>query len=167
MDARDDKEKRFIALTDEYKEVVAKVCYFYMSPSASFDDLYQEVLINLWQGMDGFRGDAKLSTWIYRTAINTCITWHRRNARHSSGAVPIESLLAEPLDTADGVSSLDDYRRLYSLISKLGGIEKAIITLWLDEKSYDEIAAITGISPGNVAVKLHRIKDKLARMAKD
>ena len=92
-----DKEQRFIELTDAYKDVVAKVCYFYASPSAGFDDLYQEVLINLWQGMDSFRGEAKISTWIYRTAINTCITWHRRNNRHSKGAVSIDSMQARPI----------------------------------------------------------------------
>ena len=79
-----DKEKEFLAVTDKYKEVIAKVCYLYSSAWASFDDLYQEVLINLWQGLGSYRGEAKISTWIYRTAINTCITWHRRNARYGT-----------------------------------------------------------------------------------
>ena len=69
------REECFREITDSYKELVAKVCYLYSGPGAAFDDLFQEVLINLWTGMDSFRGEAKMSTWIYRTAINTCLTW--------------------------------------------------------------------------------------------
>lgn len=163
-----DKEHRFLKIVDQYKEVMAKVCYIYSSDNACFDDLYQEVLINLWQGMDSFRGDSKLSTWLYRTALNTCITWHRKNSKYSKGATRLEDLLTEPADSsADTAAYLEDYRQLYNLISRLGPLDKALITLWLEEKPYDEIALITGISPGNVAVRLHRIKDKLSAMAKE
>lgn len=167
MKIKTEKEQRFLAITEQYKDVVAKVCWLYVSAYASFDDLYQEVLINLWQGLDSFRGDARISTWIYRTAINTCITWHRRNARHSasSGVLSLDDLIIEPADNAEGAVKLEEYRELYSLISRLGPIDKAIVTLWLDEKSYDEIAFIMGISPGNVAVKMFRIKEKLSKMA--
>lgn len=113
--------------------------------------------------MDSFRGDAKLSTWIHRTAINTCISWYRRNDRHS-GALNIDELPFEPADTPSGVRS-DDLRELHRLISKLGPIDKAIITLWLDEKPYDEIASIMGMSQTGVAVRIHRIKERLSKMA--
>lgn len=156
------KEQKFIAVADAYKGVIARVCRVYTSASASFDDLYQEVLINLWQGLESFRGDAQLSTWIYRTAINTCITWHRRNNKHRH-SLTIDDLNSEPADTP---STLDaDMAELYALIARLDDVEKALITLWLDEKSYDEIAAIMGITPGNVAVKIHRVKQKLSKMA--
>ncbi|MCM1067644.1 MAG: sigma-70 family RNA polymerase sigma factor [Muribaculaceae bacterium] len=161
-----DKEAQFVAVTAQYKEVIAKVCYMYASAAAPFDDLYQEVLINLWQGLDSFRGEAKISTWIYRTAINTCITWHRRNDRHSgSSTLRLDELLTEPADTASGRVMLEEYRELYRLIGMLGPLDKALITLWLDEKSYEEIALIMGLSKGNVAVKMHRVKEKLSRLA--
>ncbi|MDE6134954.1 MAG: sigma-70 family RNA polymerase sigma factor [Muribaculaceae bacterium] len=166
MTDKTEKETSFLELVDHYKEVVAKVCYMYAGPQAGFDDLYQEVLINIWQGMDSFRGDSKISTWIYRTAINTCITWHRRTARHSRCSTSLEDLVAEPADTSDDTRTyLEEYRELHRLISRLGPLDKALITLWLEEKPYDEIAQITGISQGNVAVRIHRIKDKLSRMA--
>ena len=167
MKKHSDKEQQFLAITGEYKEVIAKVCYLYVSPTAGFDDLYQEVLVNIWQGMESFRGEAKISTWIYRTAINTCLTWHRRNSRHSnSNNVRIEELISEPADSAEGSVTLEDYRELYRLISMLGPLDKALITLWLDEKPYDEIARIMGMSHSNVAVRIHRIKDKLSSLAK-
>lgn len=166
MTKSSDKEQRFLAVTNEYKEVIAKVCLLYSSSSAPFEDLYQEVLLNLWQGLDSFRGEAKVSTWIYRTAINTCITWHRRASRHNPRYTEdIEKMIFEPADTSDGAAMIEQCRELYSLISRLGPLDKALITLWLDEKPYDEIARITGISGSNVAVRLHRIKDKLAKMA--
>lgn len=163
-----EKEKEFLAVTDLYKEVIAKVCYLYSNPWASFDDLYQEVLINLWQGLDSFRGESKLSTWIYRTAINTCITWHRRNSRYTPRNTDrLDDMILEPADCSDTAAAMEEYRELYRLISRLGAVDKTLITLWLDEKSYEEIAEITGMSQANVAVRLHRAKEKLSKMATD
>ncbi|MDE5566925.1 MAG: sigma-70 family RNA polymerase sigma factor [Muribaculaceae bacterium] len=160
MQNNNDKERQFIEMLDQYKSVIAKVCCIYVSPNADFDDLYQETVINLWNGFDKFRGEAKISTWIYRAAINTCITWIRRNKKHSNN----ETLDTEMPLIAEESSKLIDYRRLKTLISRLSPLEKAIVTLWLDEKSYDEIATITGLSHSNVAVKLHRIKEKMSKM---
>ncbi len=160
MQNNHDKERLFNEMLDQYKSVIAKVCCIYVSPIADFDDLYQETVINLWNGFDKFRGDAKISTWIYRAAINTCITWVRRNKKHSNR----ETINADMPIIAEESSKMEDYRRLMQLISKLEPLEKAIVTLWLDEKSYDEIATITGLSHSNVAVKLHRIKEKMSKM---
>ena len=158
-----DKETRFMTVTRQYKEVIAKVCYLYSSPIASFDDLYQEVLINIWQGMDSFRGDSKMSTWIHRTAINTCISWYRRNSRHCD-SMGIDELPFEPADVPSDINA-GEMLELHRLISMLGPIDKAIITLWLDEKPYEEIAAVMGMSVSNVAVRLHRIKERLSKLA--
>lgn len=161
-----EKEKRFLAVTDEYKEVIAKVCYLYSNTYASFDDLYQEVLINLWQGLESYRGDAKISTWIYRTAINTCITWHRKNARYGNHDTDrLDDIIYEPADNDEGATAMENYRELFRLISMLGPVGKALITLWLDEKSYEDIASITGLSQSNVAVRLHRAKERLTKLA--
>ncbi len=163
--ARLDREKRFLEITDKYKELVAKVCYLYSSAGAPFEDLYQEVLANIWEGLDTFRGEAKISTWMYRTAINTCLTWHRRNDRHDRQKVDIEEMVTDLPDNDEGIAFIENLRMLHSLISRLEPIEKALITLWLDEKPYDEIALIAGISRSNVAVRIHRIKEKLSKMA--
>lgn len=160
------KEQRFINVLNQYRDTVSRVCYLYASSSALYDDLYQETLINIWQGLDSFRGEAKISTWIYRTAINTCISWHRRNARHgASHILRLDDTTVEIPDNTEN-SKLNTNRELHRLISALNPIDKAFITLWLDEKSYAEIGFIMGISPGNVAVKIHRIKEKLSKIAK-
>lgn len=156
------RQERFLTIADQYRGVIAKVCSVYQSDTSPFADLYQEVMINLWVGLETYRGESKMSTWIYRLALNTCISWHRRNSRHS--------LLAnsEPLpdieDAADDTNA--QIKELYRLIGSLGDLDKALIMLWLDEKSYDEISAILGISKANVAIKLHRAKARLSEMAK-
>lgn len=159
-----EKEREFLSLADTYKEVVAKVCYLYTTPQAPFDDLYQEVMINLWQGMSTFRGEAKVSTWVYRMALNTCISWHRTNRKHKNN-VSIESVPFDAPDNEYGAQRLENYYQLKALIDHLNPIDKALITLWLDEKPYAEIALIMGISQQNVGTRLHRIKEKLQKLA--
>lgn len=156
-----DRQQRFLEIADAYKEVIAKVCSVYSSESAPFADLYQEVMINIWTGLETFRGDAKVSTWIYRLALNTCITWHRRNRRHSLG-INIDAGFDIP-DTVDDKHTR--IQELYRLIGKLDPFDKALITLWLDEKSYDEISSILGISKANVATRLHRVRSRLSALA--
>lgn len=158
----DKRRKRFVELADAYAGIIAKVCSVYASQSAPFADLYQEVMVNLWTGLETFRGDARVSTWIYRLAINTCITWHRRNSRHSVGAVPLDGC-PEIADMSPDRDS--ETRELYELIGRLEPFDKALVTLWLDERGYDEIAAVLGISKANVATRLHRVKAKLTRLA--
>lgn len=161
MSATDQRQQLFLQVADQYREVIAKVCSVYASEHAPFADLYQEVMLNLWSGLDSYRGDAKVSTWIYRLALNTCITWHRKNKRHSLG-MPIEAGFDLPDISSE---SNEQISNLYRLISRLEPFDKALITLWLDEKSYEEISAILGISKSNVATRLHRVRERLARFA--
>jgi RNA polymerase sigma-70 factor (ECF subfamily) len=166
MNAKDfDKQHRFLELADNYKSIIAKVCSIYNSPDSPFEDLYQEVMINLWTGLESFRGDAKASTWIYRLALNTCITWQRRSKRHRDNiiSVPLENGIEIP-DAADG--SIAQVNQLYQLISLLDPFDKALLTLWLDEKSYEDISQIMGLNKANIATRLHRIRGKLAKLAR-
>lgn len=144
----------------DHRPLLYKVCYMYAVDGEHFNDLYQEVLANIWQGLESFRGEASIATWIYRTAFNTCFTYFRRNARHSEGRMPLESVLNLAGDDSDR-ERLERLRRMYALISGLSRIEKALIMMWLDEKSYDEIASLTGLTRNNVATRLRRIKLKL------
>ncbi len=150
----------FNQLLSEYSGLVSKICYMYATDGEHFKDLYQESLINLWQGIGKYRGDSSVSTWVYRVVLNTCVSYYRRN-KHHLGSMPLDAI-AEPTAAEDERN--DDLKMLYSLISRLGKLDKALIMLWLDEKSYDEIAAITGLTKSNVAVRLNRIKKRLTEM---
>ena len=108
------------------------------------------------------RGDSKLTTWVYRITMNTCITYLRQSYTEPL-TIPLTTDIAERF--ADQEEKAEQLRELYLLISQLGKLERALILLWLDERSYQEMADILGISKASIAVKLHRVKEKLKKMS--
>lgn len=157
------QEKEFIALVENYKQVIYKVCYIYATDPDNLNDLYQEVVINLWKAFPRFRGECKVSTWVYRIGLNTCISFFRKSKSRPE-VVPISVDLEAVAEDEDKTAQL---RELYRMINCLGRLERALILLWLEERSYQEMAEITGISRNNVAVKLNRIKEKLKQMSNE
>lgn len=164
MDENDRLEKEFMTVIREYDRVIYKVCYMYTSPNAPLSDLYQDVVLNLWRAYTKFRNECKISTWIYRIALNTCISFIRKEKN-------VPELISLTYQV-DWVSERRDpqndmIRQLYRMINQLGQLDKSIILLYLEEKSYEEIAEITGLTITNVATKLNRIKEKLRKMKKE
>ena len=152
-------KEKFEKIIIQHRSIISKVCFLYAGEE-EFEDYYQEVLIQLWHSLPKFRGECKISTWIYRISLNTCISFIRKNKKmkrvHFSQEMKFWS---------NDVESKIQIRELYQLINQLNKLEKAMILLWLDEKSYEEIAIITGLSRNNVAVKLTRIKEKLKKLS--
>lgn len=153
-------EKEFTQLIRQHSGIINKVSYFYATEQMPFDDLRQEIYINIWQALPQYRGDSKVSTWIYRVAVNSALM-AIRSSRPRIKTVTFDLVLP------DISSELDDAQRenlqtLYTLINRLEDIEKAIILLWLDELPYEEIARTLGLKRNTVATKIHRIKDKLS-----
>lgn len=153
-------ENQFKEIVESHKGVIYKACYVYADKQEYIDDLYQEVLINIWRGLPKFRNDSNISTWIYRISINTCFTFLRKKKNK-----PPQVSLSFDLSVFD---ESDEKRRqideLNAIINRLGKLERTIIWLWLEDKNYDEIAEITGLSKANVGVKLMRIKNKIKIM---
>lgn len=161
MNNQETRQKLFDSILTDHSAMVARICYMYGSDNTEREDLYQECMVNVWQGLSKYRGDAKLSTWLYRACINTCITAFRHRSRMGT---------AVPLDQADSITEdnpdhKDNIKELYRLISTLGDVDKAIIMMWLDEHSYEEISDVMGIPRNTVASKLRRIKEKLINMS--
>ena len=156
-----DNEKEFEEAVSLYGPLISKICYYFSSDSDEFKDLRQEVLLNLWRGWIKFRKDAKLSTWIYRVSFNTCVSYQRKE-RKSKNSVPIEEVLNLAADQDNGL--LEKYTFMHRLIRKLPYQDRAIILMWLDDKTYEEIAELIGINRNTLAVKLKRIKEKLQKM---
>lgn len=145
----------FERLVDEYKSTIYSVCYMFADMKMHADDLFQEVLINLWNGFEKFRGEASLRSWIYRVSMNTCITY-RRKKKVTTVALDIAS------DILDGASiESNQTQQLRQRIQKLEPLDRAIVLLWLENLPYDEIAAIVGTTARNIGVRLVRIKEKL------
>lgn len=155
------KEKEFEKALGEYNGIITKVCYYFSNDSDEFKDLRQEVLYNIWKGWDKFRKDSKISTWIYRVSFNTCISFQRKEKKHSL-SLSIDNLINLPDDSRE--SLLEKYNMMYSLIRSLKYDERALLLLWLDEKSYEEIFELMGLNRNTVAVKLKRVKEKLIKM---
>lgn len=157
-------EQRFLQIVADNRQLICKVCYMYATDTDHFNDLYQEVVANMWQGLPTFRGEASISTWIYRMAINTCVTFYRRNRRNDNRNVSLESVMELP---GEETSRAERLREMYRLIATLEPMEKALILMWLDERSYDEISQVTGLSRNNVASRLRRIRLKLIRKGQE
>jgi len=152
-------EQDFSRLVRENKSTIYTVCYMFSTDKEEADDLFQEILVNLWRGMDGFRGDAKVSSWIYRVSLNTCISVGRKKKRVPTIPLDVDIDLYEDNDTDSKQIQL-----LYGRIHRLKPFDRAIVLLWLESMSYEEIAAIVGISPKNVSVRLSRIRVELKNM---
>ena len=155
-------EKEFLNMVDAQKRTIYKVCYMYANEQDDLNDLFQETVLNLWKSFPRYRGDSTLNTWVYRITMNTCITFLRRSGTRPQ-TVPITANVTSLLEADEGTAG--QLRELYTLINQLGKLERALILLWLEERSYQEMADILGISKGNVAVKLNRIKEKLKKMS--
>lgn len=158
------KEKEFITIVRSYEKIIYKVCSFYVSNEHPMADLYQEVICNLWKAFPGFRNESALSTWIYRVTLNTCITGLRKEKQMPEYTLPV-SVLENTEDDAGDTARQERIKEMYSMINRLKTMEKAIVLLYLEEKSYQEIADITGLTRNNVAIKLKRSKEKLREMS--
>ena len=155
-----DIESEFTQLVKKHKSTIYTVCYMFSSDPDEVSDLFQETLIHLWNGFGKFRGDSKPETWIYRVALNTCISADRK--KQSQGErIPLSMDINLFADTDDESRQV---QQLYKRINRLGLVDRAIILMWLENMSYDEIGSILGISAQNVGVKLFRIKEQLKKM---
>ncbi len=155
-------EQEFISYINENRNIIYKICFLYSNKFQSHDDLFQEVVINLWNAWPKFRRECKVQTWVYRIALNTCVSFLRKS-KSRPDSMPLTRNIEAIADESD-VAKINE---LYKLIGNLGKIEKAIVLLYIEEKSHDEIAGIIGISRSNVAVKLFRIKEKLKLMSEN
>jgi len=153
-----DIDKDFVTMVRQNEGIIYKVASFYADDDQPISDLYQEVVLNLWKAYPSFRGESKISTWIYRIALNTCVSFFRRTKSRPT-------YVDITMDVPDVQDNNEEIKELYRLINMLGKIERALVLLYLDEKSYKEIAEITGLTVTNVATKLSRVKDKLKEMS--
>ena len=156
----DSKELEFTKMVESYKQTIYKVCYFYSKDTDEVNDLFQEVLINLWKGFNSFRGDSNIKTWIWRVSLNTCNTQERKKKSNVS-TIPLTMDIDLYNDT--DVKS-KQIQMLYNRINRLEMFDRAIILLWLENMSYQDIADVMGLTVANVTTRLFRIKEQLKSM---
>ncbi len=156
----DPKERDFIEIVKSQKSTIYSVCYMFSKNHDEVNDLFQEVLINLWKGFGQFEGRSQLRTWTYRVALNTCISQQRKKKAHHKEQLLVDFNLFE-----DNDADTRQIDMLHRRISRLQPFDRAIVLLWLEDMSYEEIAQIVGISVKNVSVRLYRIKEQLKKMS--
>jgi RNA polymerase sigma-70 factor (ECF subfamily) len=154
------QQEQFTALYNDYSAGIKKLCLGYTGDAVLAQDLLQETFIAVWNNMQNFRADAKWSTWIYRIAVNTCLTQLRKR---KETLIDIENSdfvrLPDNVDTKE-----QEVQLLYKCISQLPETDRLVITMVLEDTPYEEIASITGITENNLRVKIHRIKKQLTEI---
>ena len=150
-------EKAFLKIVDDHQRIIYKVCRMYRDAKEDQEDLFQEIVFQLWKSFPAFRGESKISTWMYRIALNTSIAVFRKKTL----PVVFRENIPEEFHPRDADDMHGNEEKMYEALRKLDTAERAIISLFLEDYSYSEIADITGISENYVGVKLNRIKNKL------
>ena len=152
-------ENEFTRIVREHKDTIYMVCYMFSKDNAEVEELYQEILINLWRSLPSFEGRSSVRTWIWRISLNTCVSIDRKKRRREKLPLELDIDLYNDSDR-----DTKQIKLLHERINRLGPFDRAIILLWLENMSYEEIGAIVGISEKNVSVRLYRIKEQLKTM---
>ncbi len=157
------KEEKFIQLIKENEGIIYKITRIYSNNEADQKDLYQEIVFQLWKSFDDFRGESKVSTWMYRIALNTAL-FHLKQSKKNGQRVGLEKIIL----TQENYDPILEERLaiMYQHIKALNDLEKGIILLFLEGKKHEEIAEITGITATNVGTRIGRIKQKLKETIK-
>ncbi len=140
--------------------IIVKICRAYTDTQEDFEDYFQEVCLQIWKSKDNFQGQSAWSTWVYRLSLNVCLTMVKKKKRVQ--LISEQPIIVEDLENT--FFSNESLNLLYAAIKKLSEIDRAIILLYLEEKSYKEIAEITGATANNIGVRINRIKERLKKL---
>lgn len=155
-------EQQFTQEIQTHQGIIFKVCLLYSNSSEDREDLFQEIVLQAWKSIANFRGDAKFSTWLYQVALNTAITWFKKENKKSKlfsfGIAGSNKLVDDPWSSAE---KEDAFSEMYAAIKRLNKVDKALITLYLEDFDYKTIGEMLGITANNVAVKMSRAKASL------
>ncbi len=155
------EKDKFISVIKDNQKLIYKICYCYCSNQESRKDLEQEILLQLWNSFSRFDGRVKISTWIYRIALNTAISFYRSDCKHSKNRDSADVSIISVSGTDSEMEKDENILLLFQFIEQLNELDKALILLYLDNNRYKTIAEILGISETNAATKISRIKMKL------
>lgn len=153
-------EIQFLALIDRNQGIIHKICYLYRDSKEDREDLFQEITYQLWKAFPTFKGQAKVSTWIYRVAFNTAIASFRK----MKVELEYSPILPDRPEELQNDEMAIRQGKLFEAMKYLDDSEKAIIALYFEELSYQQIAEVTGINENYVGVKLNRIKNKIQKL---
>ncbi len=163
---KQEAEKAFVKHVSQHELLLYKICRIYAHNDADRQDLFQEIVIQLWKAYPNFKGDSKISTWLYRVALNTAISGLRKRKNVIRSYEP-STIPAPAGELYPEYSEEERWQQLYQAIEQLNEVEKAIVMLYMEDRTYDEMEEILGVSQGNLRVKMNRIKEKLRQLTKN
>lgn len=143
--------------------IIIKLCRAYTNSQEDFEDYYQEVCLQIWRSGDNFKGQCKWSTWVYRIALNVCLTLLKKRKREGKTFFSSEAL-PDTVTIENRAFENEPLNQLYAAIKQLSEVDRAVILLYLEEKAYQEIADILGTNPNNIGVRVNRIKERLKKI---
>ncbi len=156
-------EKEFLQIVQKNQGIIHKVCNIYCDVQEDRNDLFQEIVAQLWKSFPTFQNRSKFSTWMYRVALNTAITsFKKAKRRPDQNRLTYDNFQIE--DNSYDTETEENIKQLHRAVAQLSGVEKSIVLLYFENKKYEEIAEITGISQNYVRVKMNRIKKKLKKL---
>ncbi len=163
---KNEKETAFSEIYSGYKDRIYRICYGYIYEKEQVDDLFQEIMINIWNSLERFRGDSTIGTWVYKVAVNTALLYNKKNKFYGKLNFSVPETTID-VETDDSKIREEKLGMLAQCISRLEKNDRIIISLILEELTYEQVSEITGITAGNVGVKVNRIKKKLFNMLKE
>ena len=158
------KEKRFEEIIESHRDQIYRMCWGFAKNAFDVDDIFQEVVINIWKGYAGFKGDSSLSTWIYRITVNTCLLWKRRKNKIQEKSSELDLSVNMIQEEVEGREKNENILALRKAIQELKKIDRTLILLLLEGCSYKEISEISGLTVSNVGAKINRIKTKIKQI---
>ena len=157
-----DLERLFKDIYNKHYPMVMQMCLGYMKGSEDdAKDLMQEVFVNIWNALGRFRGESAFKTWIYRITVNTCLQHIKSTKKRNEVSLPASQ---HSFEEPNGSTTVDLNKELYKAIGELEEVDRLVVMMMLEDQDYDEIASTMGISPGNLRVRIHRIKKKLKEL---
>ena len=161
-------ENTFLTALEQNQQKLLRICSVYAKNSEDTKDLFQEVLIHIWQAMPSFKAKSSIATWMFRITLNVCLRFRSKQIKKKDRIINIDSIIYENMGaTAEGNDQNEQLILLRNCIRKLNEADKAVISLYLEELPYKEISNITGLTDNTVAVKVKRIKKKLLNCLKE
>ncbi len=159
--------QEFITFVDSYRKLIYKVCRIYCRDNAQTRDVEQEILAQLWMSFPKYNSAYRPSTWIYRIALNTAISYYRREKKHRTNHVEIDQSVFQLVAEQDNHELEEQIKQLYHVMEGFPELDRALLLLYLDDNSYEEIAQVLGITVTNVATKISRLKQRLKKLMID
>ena len=157
------KNEIYISIFNEYRQKILRICFAYLDDKSFAEDIFQDVLLAIWMGLDKFRNESSYGTWIYRITVNTIFLFNKQQGKKRSDRISDNIIDSSVSEMDKKISEEKHLDKLYKAISRLEEFDRILISLYLEKLKYEEIGLILGISTNHVGVKLNRIKDKIQK----